>query len=242
MALGATPLDAEQAFSLSGGIVISAVPRLNVTLDVYQVDIDDRIVVTDNLTATRDPVTRAPSGSNPGFAIATILNNAGFPFVDAARFFVNGVDTRTRGFDFVATYRIPEFAGGRLNLTGGFNYNKTKIREVLAAPGPLADVPGLVLFGRQESLRLVQGQPRDKINLSADFDRGWVGATVRGAVVTVRPSSAAGALVLRAGALALEVPMPRTRVLPCAPGSATVVGDRIRLTCDFQDVPAALAD
>ncbi|MEO7865593.1 MAG: TonB-dependent receptor [Sphingomicrobium sp.] len=103
IALGATPLDAEKSFSLSGGIVFSAVPRLNVTLDVYQVDIDDRVVVTDNLIATRDPITRAPIGADPGFSIATILNAAGFPFVDAARFFVNGVDTRTRGVDLVAT-------------------------------------------------------------------------------------------------------------------------------------------
>jgi iron complex outermembrane receptor protein len=179
IALGATPLDPEQSFSISGGIVISAIPRLNVTLDAYRVDIDDRIVVTDNLTATRNPTTRAPTGPNPGFTIAQILNNAGFQFVDAARFFVNGVDTRTKGVDFVATYRVPDFAGGRLNLTGGVNYNKTKIKKFLAAPGPLANVPELVLFGRQESLRLVKGQPRTKINLSADYDREWLGATLR---------------------------------------------------------------
>jgi len=184
IALGASPLEPEQSFSLSGGIVISAIPRLNVTIDAYQVDIDDRIVVTDNLAATRDPITRAPCSTAPcgnptGAAIAAILNNAGFQFVDAARFFVNGVDTRTRGLDLVATYRFPDVGGGRLNLTGGFNYNKTKIRKLLAAPGPLANVPNLVLFGRQESLRLVEGQPRTKVNLSADYDRDWLGATLR---------------------------------------------------------------
>jgi iron complex outermembrane receptor protein len=183
IALGATPLKAEQSFSLSGGVVITAVPRLNVTLDAYRVDIDDRIVVTDNLTATRD-ASRNPcftgTGCNAvGGAIATILNNAGFQFVDAARFFVNGVDTRTKGVDLVVTYRVPELWGGRLNLTGGFNYNKTKIKRTLAAPGPLANIPGLVLFGRQESLRLVQGQPTTKVNLSADWDRDWFGATLR---------------------------------------------------------------
>jgi iron complex outermembrane recepter protein len=179
IALGATPLDAERSRSFSAGAVFNGIPRLNVTVDAYRVDIDDRIVVTDNLTATRNATTREPSGTDPGRAIATILNNAGFRFVDAARFFVNGVDTRTSGIDFVTTYRIPDFGGGRLNLTGGVNYNKTKIREVLAAPGPLANIPGLVLFGRQESLRLVQGQPRTKINLSGDYDHGWFGGTLR---------------------------------------------------------------
>ena len=178
IALGATPLDAEQSMSFSAGIVVSAIRNLNITIDAYRVDIDDRIVVTDNLTATRDALGN-PSGSNPGFTIAQILNAAGFPTVNAARFFVNGVDTRTKGLDFVATYRISDIAGGRLNLTGGFNYNKTKIRDFLAAPGPLANIPGLILFGRQESLRLTDGQPRNKFNFSADYDRDWFGATLR---------------------------------------------------------------
>jgi iron complex outermembrane receptor protein len=185
IALGATPLKAEQSFSLSAGLVITAVPRLNITLDAYRVDIDDRIVVTDNLVATRDALgnpcfTTPPSGCTAtGGAIATILNNAGFVTTNTARFFVNGVDSRTKGVDLVATYRVPYFLGGRLNLTGGLNYNKTKIRKLLAAPGPLANIPGLVLFGRQESLRLTKGQPRTKINLSGDFDRQWFGMTLR---------------------------------------------------------------
>jgi iron complex outermembrane receptor protein len=170
-ALGARELEAEQSQSYSAGVVISAVPRLNVTVDVYQVKIEDRIVVTENLGAFGSAAVNT--------AVRNVLIAAGFPTVTAARFFINGVDTRTRGLDFVATYRVPEIAGGRLNLTGGFNYNKTKIVRNAPQPGALASIPGLVLFGRQESLRLEQGQPRTKINASADFDRDWFGATLR---------------------------------------------------------------
>ena len=176
IALGATPLDPETSISYSAGAVVTALPRLNVTVDVYQVSIDDRIVVTDNLTATR--TNGVPSGANPGLAIAQILNAAGFNNTNAARFFVNGVDTRTRGIDAIATYRF-DVLQGRLNATAGFNYNKTKIQNVLAAPGPLANIPGLVLFGRQESLRLTDGQPRTKLNFSLDYDLAWLGATIR---------------------------------------------------------------
>jgi iron complex outermembrane receptor protein len=178
IALGATPLDAETSLSYSAGLVFNAVPRLNVTVDVYQIDIDDRIVVTDNLTATRTAA-GAPTGTPTGAAIATILNNAGFPTTNAARFFVNGVDTRTRGLDAVATYRLPLGGAGTLGFVAGFNYNKTTVREVLAAPGPLANVPGLVLFGRQESLRLTSGQPRTKINVGVDYDYEAFGVTLR---------------------------------------------------------------
>ncbi|HET7817614.1 MAG TPA: TonB-dependent receptor [Sphingomicrobium sp.] len=171
LALGSSPLDAEQSMSYSAGLVVSAIPRLNVTIDAYQVDIDDRIVVTENLGAFGTAAQQA--------AVKAILVAAGFPNVTAARFFVNGIDTRTRGLDFVATYRVPMGNLGRLNLTGGFNLNKTKITRNAAVPGALATIPGLVLFSRLESLRLTHGQPRNKINASADYEHGWLGATLR---------------------------------------------------------------
>jgi iron complex outermembrane recepter protein len=178
IALGATPLDAEESISYSAGFVLTAIPRLNLTVDLYQVDIDDRIVVTENLAASRDAAGN-PSGTNPGRAIATILNNAGFPTVSAARFFVNGLDSRTKGIDAVATYRFDLGDYGRLSATAGFNYNKTSIQRLLAAPGPLANIPGLVLFGRQEQGRLVRGQPRTKINLGLDYEVANFGGTLR---------------------------------------------------------------
>ena len=183
IALGATKLDPETSISYSAGFVFDKIRRLNVTVDAYQVSIDDRIVVTENLTATRNAA-GAPTGTNAdgspstGNRIATILNNAGFNATNAARFFINGLDTRTRGIDAVGTYRI-DVADGRLNLTAGFNYNKTKVKKVLAAPGPLSNIPSAALFGRQETLRLTDGQPRTKINLGGDFDRDWLGLTVR---------------------------------------------------------------
>jgi iron complex outermembrane receptor protein len=190
IALGATPLDAETSISYSAGLVFTMVRGLSVTIDAYQAEIHDRIVVTDNLSATRGPAGQplfAPltvgnttfAGNPVGGAIATILNNAGFNATNAARFFVNGIDTRTRGLDAVATYRTGLGDLGRVSLTAGFNYNKTKIQRILAAPGPLANVPGIVLFGRQESLRLTDGQPRTKINFGVDYDYEWFGLTAR---------------------------------------------------------------
>lgn len=170
LALGSQPLEPEKSKNYSAGLVITAIPRVNVTVDAYQVDIDDRIVVTENLGAFGTAAQQA--------AVRAILVAAGFPTVTAARFFINGIDTRTRGLDLVATYRPPlDFA--RVSLTGGLNLNKTKITRQAAAPGPLATIPDLVLFGRRESLRMTHGQPRNKINFSADVERSWVGGTLR---------------------------------------------------------------
>ena len=170
LALGSSPLEPESSRNYSAGLVVTALPRLNITVDAYQVDIDDRIVVTENLGAFGTAAQQA--------AVRAILTAAGFPTVTAARFFINGIDTRTRGLDLVATYR-PSLDFARVSLTGGLNLNKTKITRQAAAPGPLAAIPDLVLFGRRESKRLTHGQPRNKLNFSADVERDWLGGTLR---------------------------------------------------------------
>ncbi len=178
VALGATPLKAEKSFSWSAGAVFDMVDGLNFTFDYYQVDIDDRIVLTDNLTANRDAA-GAPTGTNPGRGIAQILNDAGFTSISAARFFFNGIDTRTRGFDAIATYRTTLGDLGSLSLMAGYNWNDIDITGRRTTPGSLAQVPGIDLFGRLESLRIERGQPKDRINLGADWEWGWLSTTVR---------------------------------------------------------------
>lgn len=178
VALGATDLEAEKSFSWSAGAVFNKVDGLNITFDYYEIDIDDRIVLTDNLTASRD-ATGAPSGSNPGRGIAEILNDAGFTSISAARFFFNGIDTRTRGFDVIGTYRTSLGDDATLSLTAGYNWNDVDITGRRSTPGDLAQVPGINLFGRLESERIERGQPRDRINLGADVEWKWLSATLR---------------------------------------------------------------
>lgn len=177
-ALGSTPLKAETSVSLSAGAVATIVPRLTLTVDWYRIDIDDRIILTDNIAATRDAAGN-PTGSDPGRTVAQILNNAGFTAISAARYFFNGIDTRTQGLDVTANWRADLGGLGRLGLTAAYNRNKTRITGRNDLPGALNQVPGIVLFGRLESLRIEKGQPRDKINLGADWDWRFLGATIR---------------------------------------------------------------
>lgn len=163
-ALGSTPLEPEQSLNLSGGVTLNLFDGLNITADYYRITIDDRIVVTENLQ---------------GAAIVTILQNAGFNNITSARFFINGLDTRTQGLDIIATYGLDIGKLGNLDLTGGFNWNKTVITDEVATLGPLAMVPGLDLFGRVESLRIERGQPRTKLNLAGTWSKGIAAVTLR---------------------------------------------------------------
>jgi iron complex outermembrane recepter protein len=172
-ALGSTPLKPEKSVNLSLGATANPLRGLTLTADVYKIAIDDRIVLTENLGA-------AGSGTAAqNAAVKAILDANGFASVGAARFFINGLDTTTKGVDLVATYNFGAGDLGRWNLTAAYNYNKTKIDKRLNALGPLAQIPGLVLFARIEGLRFTEGQPRDKIVLSADGEISQFGITAR---------------------------------------------------------------
>jgi iron complex outermembrane receptor protein len=172
-ALGSKPLKPEKSLNLSFGATANPFRGLTFTADVYQIKIKDRIVLTENLGA-------AGSGTaTQNAAVKAILDANGFNSVGAARFFINGLDTTTRGLDLVGAYRFGAGELGHWNLTAAYNYNKSKIDKRLNALGPLATIPGLVLFGRIEGIRFTDGQPRDKIVLSADGEKGDVGLTAR---------------------------------------------------------------
>jgi len=172
-ALGSSPLKPERSVNLSVGATASPFRGFQLTADYYHIKIKDRIVLTENLGA-------AGSGTAAqNLAVKAVLDANGFNSVGAARFFINGLDTTTQGVDVVATYRFGDASIGRWNLTAAYNYNKTKIDKRLNALGPLASIPGLVLFGRIEGIRFTDGQPRDKVVLTADGDFGRFGLTAR---------------------------------------------------------------
>jgi iron complex outermembrane recepter protein len=172
-ALGAKSLKAEKSMNLSLGITMQPTDGLNLTIDYYKIKIDDRIVLTENLGA-------AGTGSAAiQAAVKAILDTNGFQNVGAARFFINGLDTTTQGIDAVATYRFGTGSFGDWTLTAAYNLNDTTINKRIAALGPLASIPGLNLFGRVEGIRFTEGQPSDKLVLSADGKIGAFGVTFR---------------------------------------------------------------
>jgi iron complex outermembrane receptor protein len=176
VALGARPLKPEKSLNYSVGATANPFRGFNLTADYYHIKIKDRIVLTENLTANRDTLGQ-PTGSDPGRTIAQILNTNGFQSVGAARFFINGIDTTTRGIDIIGTYRWQGGSLGSWFFTAAYNHNKTKIDKRLS---PLSTtIPNLILLGRVEGLRFTDGQPKSKVVLSADGDFGNLGVTAR---------------------------------------------------------------
>ena len=165
-ALGSRDLEPEKSVNLSFGATANPFRGLTFTIDYYRIDIDNRIVLTENLGA-------AGSGTAAvNAAVKAVLDANGFQSVGAARFFINGLDTRTHGIDAVASYHFNTEGLGNWTLTAAYNYNRSSIRRQINDLGPLATIPGIVLFGRVEGIRFTDGQPRDKIVFSANGDWG----------------------------------------------------------------------
>jgi iron complex outermembrane recepter protein len=172
-ALGAKPLDPEKSVNISGGVTLNPFRGVNLTADYFHIEIDDRIVLTENLGA---------SGSGTAAqntAVQAILNANGFNAVGAARFFINGLDTTTDGVDVVGTYRFGLGGLGNWSLSAAYNYTRNRIDRRINALGPLAQIPNLALFGRIEGIRFTDGQPEDKVVLTAEGSLGMFGITAR---------------------------------------------------------------
>ena len=179
-ALGASKLQAESSTSYSLGLVLQPVDRLYLTVDAYQIDIDDRIVLSTNITTNA--------------AANALLAGLGLPQVTAFSYFTNGVDTRTRGVDAVSSYTIP-FTASNLELTAAYSYNETEVKKFIASPAVFGSL-GITqsLIGRDEIGRIEDSFPRDKAIVSGTWrsDRWELGlSATRYGSFTVRNSATA---------------------------------------------------
>ncbi|TCM14195.1 iron complex outermembrane receptor protein [Novosphingobium sp. PhB165] len=167
IALGAKPLKPEKSLNFTAGVTYENGP-LRITVDAYQIRIDDRIVKTEFLG----------TASNGGAAIKDILVANGIDDVDSAQFFTNAIDTRTRGVDVVGEYTLDTAALGTFRLNAAYSYNRTKILHVIDNPEELSDL-NVTLFGRQAQQDLVVALPRSKVVLSSNWSLDRLRALLR---------------------------------------------------------------
>lgn len=160
-ALGAKPLKAENSRNYSLGAVVRF-EGLDFTVDAYRIDIDDQIVLS-------ELINRSFSSQ-----VANLLDPLG---VQAARFFLNGVSSRTQGIDAVAHYRLPSEAWGAFDFTLAANYNDVAVTKVPTNSAVLNPVP--TLFARQRILTVTNGSPQYKVVASTNWSLDKLSATLR---------------------------------------------------------------
>jgi iron complex outermembrane receptor protein len=153
-AAGIPKLKEEKSKSATLGLTWSPSSALAVTGDLYFIRIDDRIVLSGRFDADNYP------------ALGGILAALG---VGQAQFFVNSVDTDTKGLDITASHKA-SLGSGLLSTYLGFNYSKTEVKKI-HAPASLTGFED-VLLSERERLFLEQGGPRSKATLTFDYATG----------------------------------------------------------------------
>ena len=159
-AAGIPDLTEEESMSGTLGFTWRASDSLSFTLDAYQIDIDDRIVLSGRFN-TDDP------------NIGDILADLG---VGEAQFFVNSIDTRTRGIDLTAAYDSTLW-DGELTTYLGFNYGETDVTSIHAPPALVGRED--VLLSERERLFIENGAPESKGVLGFDWTREQWNANVK---------------------------------------------------------------
>jgi iron complex outermembrane receptor protein len=107
-AFGIGQLNEEKAVNASIGFTYKH-NGFTATVDYYSINVDDRIILTDNFTDQ---------------AILGPLN------VDAAQFFANGVDTKTSGLDVVISYITSVGGNGTVKIDLLGNVNDLKVKQI----------------------------------------------------------------------------------------------------------------
>jgi iron complex outermembrane recepter protein len=87
------------------------------TVDVFHIKINDRILLGATYDGTADTV------------VARILADSGITGIAAVQFFTNGLDTKTDGIDLTGDLRVPA-GSGTFDFNAGINYTRNKITRV----------------------------------------------------------------------------------------------------------------
>ena len=148
--LGAEPLKPEDATNYSLGATASF-GALNLTVDVYQIDVADQFYATRSITVT------------PAIQAQLIAANVpGADTIGAVQFFQNAFDSKTQGIDIVATYGIVWEGAGESTFTLSANHNTFSVEEVKIAG----------LFREEDVFDFENGQPENRVTLTAQHTAG----------------------------------------------------------------------
>lgn len=155
--IGAQPLKAEKSTNYNIGLVLTPVKDLNVSIDAYQIDIRNRIVLGG--TATGDTAVAAMAAA--GISIPSGLDSS----LVSASYFTNGASTRTRGIDLTSTYRTSFGLYGLVDWDLGIDLNTTSVTHVANGSN------GLPELNAQQIAWLTTATPKNKIIIGGTWHR-----------------------------------------------------------------------
>jgi iron complex outermembrane recepter protein len=159
IALGAKSLKPETSTNYSLGFVLEPLIGVHLAIDLYQIDVQDRIAAS---TAFREGL-YAGAGA--------LVEAAGFGRDDAISYFINAADTRTRGVE--ATLDLNSDFGqlGQVRWSLALNHNEAEVTAIAPSPAILAGF-NIPVFSQGSQNDLLYKSPKDKQVLGAHWSLG----------------------------------------------------------------------
>ena len=157
-ALGAKELKPEKSTNISFGLVFTPTDRLSASIDIYQIDIRDRIFLTGAFNGFNNP------------AVARALTDAGLTSQQQVRYFTNFGKTQTRGVEFKLDYDADYERFGKAHWGLSYAHNKTQVKSV-KDPEVLKNA-GLSLLDRERITLLEEALPQNIARASLDWQLG----------------------------------------------------------------------
>jgi iron complex outermembrane receptor protein len=153
--LGINGLKKETSLNFSGGIASTLNDNLTFTADVFQISVDNRIMLSGGI----------PTATFPEFVAA------GFPLQTTV--FVNAIDTRTQGLELALNYKWKIQNDSRLILNAAFAAMSTTLRANRKTNNNItvADSIATTFF--------TNGLPQNKLLVSAMFEYKNLGVWLR---------------------------------------------------------------
>ncbi|MBL4672375.1 MAG: TonB-dependent receptor [Arenicella sp.] len=148
-AFGISELKPETSRDFALGFTAQPTENLSLTVDLYQIKLKDRIIVSGGITA------------------ADFSQFADTNF-NEINIFTNAVDTTTKGIDIVANYDMEFDSGNALTLSFAANFNDTKV-DAFNIPAAFGDSD---IIDDRDIVFLTDGVPNQKIIVTADYNVG----------------------------------------------------------------------
>jgi iron complex outermembrane receptor protein len=158
-ALGATGLTPEKSRNYSAGIVLHPLDTLLFTADWYEINVGNRIVLSDQLS---------------GRAVSAVLIANGITDVQQVQFFTNAAHTRTDGYEISTSYSTS--LGGDTSVAANVRYGQYHTTLLQLASNPV--LPSLPLLGTISKGLLISAQPANKLTSSATLSHHALALTV----------------------------------------------------------------
>jgi len=173
--LGIPTLKQETSHSYSLGATAKLTKGFDLTVDAYQIDIKNRIVLSNTFTGN--------TLNQAGIDLGNALNAAG---ASTASVFANAVDTRSRGIEGVLSYT--KSWGGKQSLTLSLAHSSIQNRVKRGADGRIIIHGSAVLentgqinkyFTRADQARIEVNSPQTKDIFTTQYKIGHYGVLVR---------------------------------------------------------------